>query len=260
MDLSPNRLREKLANGQRALGTAVYSWSPNVVDVIANAGLDFIRIETEHAYRRDNMLEQLVRAANAGNIVPIVRIDKGDPYLARKVLEIGAGGIVVPNVCTVDEARAVVRAAKFPPVGDRGYSSSCWSAGWGEQSGEEWVRWSDREPMIGIMIENVAAMNSLDDIVAVEGVDFVLFGPADYAMSLGLGAPMPEDERIQSAIDRTIRAAHDAGVYVSLGAGTDQSSIKKCHDRGIDMLEIGNDLGIVHATLKNARSIAESIA
>lgn len=258
MDLSPNTLRKKLAGGHRALGAALFSWSPNVVDVAGIAGLDYVRIDTEHAYRRDNMLEQLVRAANMGNIVPIVRIDKGDPTLARKVLEIGAGGIVVPDICTVDEAEAVVRAAKFPPMGDRGYSSNCWSADWGAKSGEEWVLWSNREPMIGIMIENAAAMNSLDGILAVDGLDFVLFGPADYSMSLGLGAPMPRDERVQSAIDEIVSAAHKAGKYVSLSVGTDAAVIEKNLARGIDMLELGTDLGLIRAVWESARSVADS--
>lgn len=258
MDFNPNTLREKLANGHHAVGAAVYSWSPNVIDVAATAGLDYVRIDTEHAYRRDGMLEQLVRAANMGNIVPIVRIDKGDPNLVRKVLEIGAGGIIVPNVCTPAEAQAVVRAAKFPPAGDRGYSSNCWSADWGAKSGEEWVLWSNREPMIGIMIESVAAMDVLDDILAVDGIDFVLFGPSDFSMSLGLGAPMPRDARVQSAIEETVRAAHEAGKFVSLGVGTDQANIKKHLNLGIDMLEFGNDLGIIRATWADAKSIAES--
>jgi 4-hydroxy-2-oxoheptanedioate aldolase len=240
VDFKPNTLREKLGNGHRAVGSAVFSWSPNVIDVAASAGLDYVRIDTEHAYRRDDMLEHLIRAANMGNIVPIVRIDKGDPYLARKVLEIGAGGIIVPNVCTPAEAQAVVRSAKFPPAGDRGYSSNCWSADWGAKSGEEWVSWSNREPMIGIMIESVAAM------------------PAIFSMSLGLGAPGPQDARVQSAIKETVRAAHEAGKFASLGVGTKQANIEEHLQLGIDMLELGNDLGVMRAAWAEAKSIAES--
>jgi 4-hydroxy-2-oxoheptanedioate aldolase len=258
VDIKPNTLREKLANGHCAVGTVVYSWSPYAIDVAASAGLDYVRIDTEHAFRRDDMLEQLVRAANMGNIVPIVRIDKGDPYLARKVLEIGAGGIIVPDICTPTEAQAVVQAAKFPPAGGRGYSSMCWSADWGAKAGEEWVLWSNREPMIGIMIESVAAMDALEDILAVDGIDFLLFGPADFSMSLGLGAPRPQDARVLSAIKDTVRAAHKAGKFVSLGVGTNQANIKKHLKLGIDMLEFGNDLGIIRAAWAEAKSITES--
>lgn len=247
MNRPANNLRQKLADGFCVSGTAVLSWSPYVVDVAGIAGLDFLRIDTEHAWRKDSSLEHLIRAAVMGNVVPIVRVDRDDPYLVRKALEIGAGGIIVPDVSSVEQAESVVRAAKFPPRGARGYSGQCWSGGWGANAGRDWVQWSDHEPMIGIMIESVEAMNQVDRIVAVDGIDFVLFGPADYSMSLGLGAPDLQDERVQDAIVRTIAATHDAGKYISLGVGTDPANIRKNIDLGIDMLELSNDLNIVRS-------------
>ena len=261
MDRVPNKLREKLANGHCVTGTAIFSWSPYVVDVAGIAGLDYLRIDTEHAWRQDGTLEQLIRAAVMGGVVPIVRIDRDNPYLVRKALEIGAGGIIVPDVCSVEQAESVVQAAKFPPRGKRGYSSNCWSADWGANAGLEWVQWSDNEPMIGIMIENVEAMKQIDKIVAVNGIDFVLFGPADYSMSLGLGAPDAQDERVQKAIARTVAAAHQAGKHVSFVVGTDPANIKKYVELGIDMLELGNDLAIVRATwIQTTMAVTEIIA
>ena len=218
MDRAPNKLREKLGRGQRVTGSAVLSWSPYVVDAAGLAGLDFVRIDTEHAWAQDATLEHLIRAAIMGDVVPIVRVDRDNPYLVRKALEIGAGGIIVPDVSSVEDAEAVVQAAKFPPRGHRGYSGHVWSAGWGAKAGAEWVQWSNREPMIGIMIENTAAVDRVDEIVVVDGIDFVFFGPADYSMSLGLGAPNPQDERVQAAIAKTVAATHRAGKYIALGA------------------------------------------
>jgi 4-hydroxy-2-oxoheptanedioate aldolase len=247
MDRPPNKLREKLANGLCVTGTAVFSWSPYVVDVAGYAGLDYLRIDTEHAWRDGSSVENLIRAAVMGNVVPIVRTDKDNPYLVRKALEIGAGGIIVPDVCSVEQAESVIDAAKFPPRGKRDYSGNCWSGGWGASAGRDWIQWSNNEPMIGIMIENVEAMKQIDEIVAVEGIDFVLFGPADYSMSLGLGAPNAQDERVQEALARTVAATHDVRKYISLVVGTDPANIKKCLELGIDMLELGNDLGILRS-------------
>jgi 4-hydroxy-2-oxoheptanedioate aldolase len=259
MEREPNKLRETLANGLCATGTAVFSWSPYVVDVVGLSGLDYLRIDNEHAWRQDGTLEHLIRAAILGGVVPIVRIDRDNPYLVRKALEIGAGGIIVPDVCSVEEAESVVRAAKFPPRGTRGYSGNCWSAGWGARAGAEWIKWSDSEPMIGIMIESVEAMERIDEIMAVDGIDFVLFGPADYSMSLGLGAPNAQDERVQAALANTVAAARNAGKHVSLGVGTEPARIKQYMDLGIDMLELGNDLGIVRATWDRATSAVAKI-
>ncbi|NQV86942.1 MAG: hypothetical protein HQ492_07695 [Woeseiaceae bacterium] len=260
MDRHANQIRKKLAEGHRVFGAAVFSWSPYVIDVAASAGLDYIRIDTEHAWPRDGKLEQLIRAAIMGGIVPIVRVDRDNLVLVRKVLEIGAGGVIVPDVRSIEQAKSIVEEAKFPPHGKRGYSSNCWSADWGASGGAEWVEWSNREPMIGIMIENVDAMQSIDEILAVDGVDFALFGPSDYAMSLGLGAPKANDDGVQQAINATIRAAHKAGKHIALGVGTDPSTIEKYVGRGIDMLELGNDLGIVRENWKKAKAAAESIS
>ncbi len=259
MDRAPNKLREKLATGDCVNGAAVFSWSPYVVDVAGTAGLDYLRIDTEHAWRKDEAIEHLIRAAIMGGVVPIVRVDRDDPYLVRKALEIGAGGIIVPDVSSVEQAESVVRAAKFPPRGARGYAGNCWSAGWGAQAGREWVEWSDREPMIGVMIESVDAVKHVRKIMAVDGVDFALFGPADYSMSLGLGAPNADDERVQEAISKTIEAAHESGKYVSLGVGTNPANIKKYVELGIDMLELGSDLSIVRASWAEASTVVASL-
>jgi 4-hydroxy-2-oxoheptanedioate aldolase len=256
----PNAVRKKLAAGERVVGGAIFSWSPNVIDAAVLAGLDYVRIDTEHAWRKDDSLEHLIRAAVMGGVVPIVRVDRDDPFLVRKALEIGAGGIIVPDVCSVQQAEAVVSAAKFPPLGDRGFSRNCWSADWGSIAADEWVQWSNREPMIGIMIENVEAMSSIEDIVSVAGIDFVLFGPADYSMSLGLAAPNAQDVRVQSAISQTIAAVHGAGKHFALGVGTKPATIEKYLQLGVDMLELSNDLGIVRAGWAGAKSAVESIA
>ncbi len=259
MDRAPNKLRQKLANGLCVTGGAIFSWSPQIMDAIALTGLDYVRIDNEHAWRQDSSMEHLLRAAIMGDIVALVRVDRDNPYLIRKALEIGAGGIIVPDVCTVEEAEAVVQASKFPPRGARGFSPNCWSGGWGAMSAAEWVQWSDSEPMIGIMIENVKAMDRVDDIVAVDGIDFVLFGHADYSMSLGLGEPKMNDERVQAAIEKTIAAARKAGKHAALSVGPDPVAIKKYAEMGATMLEIGNDLGIMRSAWKQMNDTAAEI-
>lgn len=251
MEHKANKLRAKLARGELVTGSVSYSWSPNVIETAGYAGLDFIRVDSEHAWRRDPMAEHLMRAAYIADIVPVVRVDREDPYLIRKALEIGAGGIIVPDVRNAEEVEAVVRASKFPPVGSRGYSSLCWSAGWGSKAGEEWIQWSNTEPMIGVMIENQEAVEKVNVILAVDGLDFVLFGPADYSMSLRLGKPDKNHEKVQEALKLTLQAAEKHGKPVMFNPGTNIQEIKKYVDMGITMLEIGNDLGILRTIWSN---------
>jgi len=255
----PNSLREKLNRGEVVTGSVIYSWSPNVMEAAGLAGLNFMRIDNEHAWRQDSSAENLIRAAVIAGVVPIMRVDRDNPYLVRKALEIGAGGIIVPDVNTPEQAEDVVKAAKFPPRGIRGYSGNCWSGGWGAKAGAEWVQWSDSEPLVGIMVENVKAMEYIDQIVGVDGVDFVLFGPADYSMSLGLGRPVKDDERVQAALRATIEAARKVGKHVMLNTGTDPEQIRKYIDLGVTMLELGNDLGIIRAVWEKTSLVVEGI-
>lgn len=245
----PNKVRAKLAAGKRVLGAAIYSASPNVVEAAGYAGIDFVRIDTEHAWRRDESLEHMIRAAVIADVVPIVRIDRDDPYLPRKALEIGAGGIIVPQVITEADAREVVRAAKFPPDGERGVGTLCSSGEWGRRAVDEWAQWSNTEPLIGVMIESPAALLELDRILAVDGLDFVLFGPSDYAMAVGGGDRGAAKTAVGEGLALTLSAARRAGKHVMLGVGIDRAGIRARIDMGVTMLELGHDVAIVRNTL-----------
>lgn len=247
MERKPNKLRSKLSAGGTVTGSVMYSWSPNVMEVAGYAGLDFMRIDNEHAWRQDATMEHLMRAAYCADIVPLVRVDKGNPYLIRKALEIGAGGVIVPNVRTVEDAQAVVHASRFPPLGTRGYSGQCWSAGWGTAAGEEWIEWSDAEPMIGVMIEDQRAMECVDEILALDGLDFALFGPADYAMSLGWRQTAKNSDEVQWALARTIEAAQRANKHVMLGVALEEEELRRYSAMGVTMFEFVADIKVLLA-------------
>ena len=117
----PNKVREKLARGQVAVGTAIYSHSPAMVAAAGYAGIDFVRIDTEHSWRRDDSLENMINAAIIADVVPIVRVDRDDPFLVRKVLELGAGGVLIPNV-----SRHGTLARWWPPQNFRRWAIGAW--------------------------------------------------------------------------------------------------------------------------------------
>jgi 4-hydroxy-2-oxoheptanedioate aldolase len=245
MERPSNPIRQALASRGYAAGSVMHSWSPNVMEAAGYSGLDFMRIDTEHTWRQDSSLEHLIRAAYVTGIAPIVRVDRDNPALVRKALEVGAQAIIVPDIHSPQDAEAIVSAAKFPPLGRRGYSGNCWSAGWGTKAGSEWIEWSDKEPMIGAMIENQEAMGCIDQILATDGLDFVLFGPADFAMSLGWRRTAKDSDEIQDALRRTIKAARQAGKHVMLGVPTQPDELRHYRELGVTMLEFSNDLKIL---------------
>jgi len=163
-------------------------------------------------------MENMMRAAALAGITAMVRVEKGDPYLISKALQSGAQAIVVSDIVSYEEAMAVVRAAKYPPRGHRGYSGYCFAAGWGADGGTEWVEWSDREVMVGVMIENEEVVSEVDKVMAIEGLDYCLFGPADYSMSLGLRSSQKDHPKVQNAIKRTADAAARHNKAVAIGS------------------------------------------
>jgi 2-keto-3-deoxy-L-rhamnonate aldolase RhmA len=248
-----NKLKKVLEGGGVAIGTAIFSYSPAVVEVAGYSGLDFVRIDNEHSWRRDDSMEHMIRAATIPGITPILRVDKGDPYIVRKALEIGAGGIIVPDITTREEAEDVVKASKFPPSGIRGYSGLCFSGRWGLEAGENWIDWSDHETLVGIMIENEEIIPHLDEVLSLEGLNFVLFGPSDYSMSLGLRSPQKNHPKVQAALKRTIEVAQKYDKPVAIGVGYPWvEEAQRYIDLGCKMIEIGSDVVALRSVWKTA--------
>jgi 4-hydroxy-2-oxoheptanedioate aldolase len=119
-----NKLKRVLEKGEVALGTAVFSYSPTIVEGAGYSGLNFVRIDNEYSSRRDETMEHIIRAATIAEITPILRIDKGDHYVISKALETGAGGILMPDISSREEGEELIK-------GSRGYSSFCFSGQWG---------------------------------------------------------------------------------------------------------------------------------
>ena len=247
MEFRKNKLREKIKKGEIAFGTAIYSFSPAIVELAGFAGLDFCRIDNEHAWRQDESTENVIRGALLSGIVPLLRIDRDDPYLVRKALETGAGGIIVPHVHSREEVEEIVKAAKFPPLGKRGYGGLCLSGQWGANAGVEWLEWSNAETLIIPMIEDVAAIPNLDAIMSTEGLDGVFFGPADFSISAGIPLQTGH-EKVINALRKTVEIANKYGKFVIFGAGFPQwETVRKVRDLGVKAIELGHDVSILRA-------------
>jgi 2-keto-3-deoxy-L-rhamnonate aldolase RhmA len=247
MDLKKNKLKEKMKKGEVAFGTAIYSFSPAVVELAGFCGLDFCRIDNEHAWRQDESAETLMRGAILAGIVPLLRVDKDNPYLVRKALEAGAGGVIVPHVNTRKEVEEIVQAAKFPPLGKRGYGGLCLSGQWGARGGTDWMEWSNEETLVIPMIEDPAAMPKIDEIISTDGLDGVFFGPADFSISAGVPLQTTH-EKVMNALRRTIEAADKYGKFVIHGVGFPHwETALKARELGVKAIELGHDVTILRA-------------
>jgi 4-hydroxy-2-oxoheptanedioate aldolase len=248
-----NRLRQILSEGKVAVGTCVDSYSPAAIEVVGYSGLDWVRICNEYSWRRDESMEHMMRAAALVGITAMIRVEKGDPYLISKAFQCGAGAILVSDIASYEEALAVVKASKFPPKGHRGYSGFSFAGHWAADSGKDWVEWCDQELLVGVMIENEQVVSQVEKVMAIEGLDYGFFGPADYSMSIGLRSGQKDHPKVQEAIKRTADAAAKYKKAVGIGIGEPyEAQAKKYIDMGLRIIEVDHELGILRSVYKKA--------
>lgn len=246
----PNGFRETIEDGGVVLGARSATFSPTVVELYGEVGLDFVWLDFEHTGPSpydSTVFEALTRAAEVGGTDLLVRLPTGDPALVRKVLDAGVRNLLIPRVDTVEEVRSAVRATRFVydgGPGDRGLSSSRANT-WGNADG--YVGRADETACLGVMIEKRAAADRLDDILAVPDLGFVFVGPSDLSVQLGHPGDRdhPEVAERFAAIRETCLASD-----VPLGAlAHDPDGAAAAIEEGCQIVRIGGELEATQRTL-----------
>jgi 4-hydroxy-2-oxoheptanedioate aldolase len=201
-----NRVKRILREGGLALGTHVGGLAdPQIVEIIGLAGFDAAFIDMEHTSFDLHDVQAMVMAAERAGITPIVRTPGFDPAFILRLLDIGVQGIQIPHVDSPERARAAVKAVRYPPEGERGMAAGSRAADFGRIPIREHMAQSNREILLAVMIEDMAAVEQIDAIAATPGVDLIAVGPSDLSRSLGVSGE-PDHPQLVAAIDR-IRAA-----------------------------------------------------
>ena len=233
-------LAEALRNGRRVVGTLIVSTSPRWVPAVARLGLDFVFLDTEHVPIDRQTLSWMCQAYRGIGLAPIVRIPSPDAYEACMALDGGAAGIIAPYVESPEQVRALRGAVKLRPLKGQRLGRILSGAERPEPALADYLAERNADSVLIVNIESRPAMDALDDILAVEGLDAVLIGPHD--LSLNLGVPEQyRSETFDEAVVRIITTARAAGV----GAGIhviDPDGL----DREIAWARVGANL-IVHS-------------
>jgi len=248
-----NALRRALENDETVFGASAATFSPTVIETYGAIGLDYVWLDFEHAGPSpydSTALEELTRAAEAGDIELLVRLPKPEPALVRKVLDAGVRTILLPRIETAEQLRPAVEAAYFAydgDVGDRGVGVGRS----GEWAGyvDSFVGGEDSEILVGTMVENERAVENIDEILSVPQLGFAFVGPADLSMSMSGGDPLADNaERVSEAVDRAREACLDAEVPI----GRIRNSVSEAQaavDAGYQIVRIGGDTGSIRETL-----------
>jgi 4-hydroxy-2-oxoheptanedioate aldolase len=231
-----NAVKEMLRNRQPVLGCIVNGALPALVEILGLAGFHFVFIDAEHGSLSVGECEELVRAAEVRHIVPFIRTPENNPKRILRYLDIGAMGIIVPEVNNKDEAEAVVRAVRYAPLGARGLATTR-SADFGfGRSKTEYLKDANNEVMVIVLIESKQGVEHAEEILSVEGVDACMIGTSDLSMSLGVPGQV-DHPSVRSAYETVLslglRLGKPVGVIVR-----DGESPKKYFEQGISMAYI----------------------
>ncbi len=217
--MRPNAMKVKMLAGEPVAGAIISAADEQLVEVLGLAGFDYVMIDCEHGHMSVRECETLVRACEAVGITSVVRVPHNSPDMILRHLDTGAQGIVIPQVNSADDARRAVNAVYYHPIGERGLAGTR-AADYGlTRSLAEYTVDANRELVVIALIENVRAIDELEEILKVEGLTAVTIGPADLSQSLGHpgGRNHPD---VEAAIDRIITMAIDAGVPVGINTST----------------------------------------
>lgn len=213
--LNKNATKEKLKAGQAAIGFRLDFTSPYIVEVLGNIGFDFVYLDLEHGPMSEESCQEMIRAAELVGLNPLVRVPTNDPGVTARFLDSGAMGIIFPHCNTKQEAQAAVKAVKYPPEGERGIGGRSLSLS--ALPTADYVRETNKETMVIAMIEEVAALNNLSEILTVDGLDVLWVGRLDFSLSSGVPGKV-NDPVIQNAVNRIITEGRAAGKAVGVGA------------------------------------------
>lgn len=244
------------------LGTWSQSASPEMLEIIGYSKFDFTIIDTEHGYFGLETAENLVRAAEAARIVPIVRVMSNEPHLIMKALDIGAQGVVVPQITCRVEAERAISASRYYPDGTRG-ACPCIRAG--QHFVSDWNAYANkanRDAALILLIEGAEGMRNVLDIVAAPGIDAIMLGPFDLSVSLGVGGQL-DHPKVVNFMKEVVAICQERGIHLFVpNFDLDMNQAKKSIDRwralGCKNFTVGTDKILFAHHMKNFRDFVSS--
>ena len=215
MIITENKLKSKFRSNQAVIGTWSIISSPIVVEILALAGFDFIILDMEHGVYDQTALDACIRACESAGCAPIVRVPGVNPSAVQWALDMGAYGIVVPQVGDAESVAMAVGMTKFAPAGTRGYNPFTRAAGYAAPSSNQTGKLRNDFGLTSIIVENQTALNDLDAILAIEGLDVVYVGVYDLSIALGYEGNT-KHPKLGQVLEQTILRVKSAGKIAGL--------------------------------------------
>ena len=232
--------RDRLRDGQPLFGTVVTLSTPQATELLARVGYDWLWIDMEHGPLDLSMVQSLILGTGP-ECASLVRVPNNDPVWLKRVLDLGPTGVIVPHVNSADDARALIAACWYPPRGTRSVGIAR-AQGYGlDLLG--YLANSHETLVVMPQIEHADAVEDIEAILAVDGIDCVMVGPFDLSASLGQPGEL-DHPAVTNAIRRVARACHRAGKHAGIFAGTPEFA-KTWRAEGFQVVAVGADVALL---------------
>ena len=248
--MRPNTVKQKWQQGKASVGSWLTTGSPLAAEMMAHVGFDWLTVDMEHNAIDLAQLQSLFHAITTTPTIPMVRVPWNDPQILKRVLDLGAYGVVVPDIKTAEEAELAVDATRYPPLGSRGIGSRRGQL----YGGPDYFDKANEEIALILMIEDIGAVGRIDEIMSVKGFDAVFIGPNDLASSMGipLGLDNPHPDHL-AAVRRVLEAGKRHNIPVGIHCGTVQVVNQRIQE-GFLWLALSSDGDIMHRAAREAFS------
>jgi len=246
--LPTNRMREAVREGRPSLGTYVRTPSPMMIEMLGYAGLDFVRIDLNAGHFDTETVENMIRTAHAVGITPVVRVERNDPLSLQAALDMGALGIIVPEVQGRADVEAAIQAVKLPPLGER-HSGGGARTRYGLVSAADYAAWAAEHITLSVQVETRPAVAEVDAIVTLPGLDMVQCGRGTLSYEYDVPGEQyhPTVMEIEKTIvDKALAAGKLVGLqYYPLRDPGQVAAVRAWIKRGVQCMCLGTDTDIV---------------
>ena len=232
-----NRLKEILRSGKVALGVTVTIGHPDVTEVLGKLGFDYINIDTQHTPISMETVQSMLQAMSYSETTPIVRVPWNEFSVINRALDVGAHGIIIPYVNTKEDVKRAIQYATYPPKGIRSYGPRRAAL-----RDPDYVATADEEILILPQIETKEALDNIEDILSVDGIEAFFVGPYDLSRSLGVFAQF-RTPVFEKAIERILEASEKTGTVAGMLAPMEEPS--KTIERGFRLVNVGLDVAFL---------------
>lgn len=249
LEFAHNRVKALVKAGKPTIGVVITTPSPHAVEILAGRGFDWIWIDMEHSPIDLETLDRMIQAVQGTETVPIVRVAWNRHWLAKPALDLGAKGIMIPWINSGQDAIGAVQALRYPPEGVRGVGASVAARRWGVRPTSEYLKIANHEIMAILQIETIGAVNHIDEILTVPGIDMIFIGPNDLASSMGL-LGQPGHPRVEEAIQKVLAATKKAKVPVGT-MGFSAEAANRRIEQGFLFIAVASEGSLLSSGAKN---------